>query len=106
MEWWKFLILIIGSYLIGNIFFARIISKAKHYDINKKGSGNPGTMNVLRNLGFGMGLLTLVLDMLKGIIPAIVGFYLFGGQSAADFRLLSGIYFRFFIDLRVVKVLR
>ena len=82
MEWWNFLILIIGSYLIGNIFFARIISKAKHYDINKKGSGNPGTMNVLRNLGFGMGLLTLVLDMLKGIIPAIVGFYLFGGQSA------------------------
>ncbi len=81
MEWWKFVILIIGSYLIGNIFFARIISRAKHYDISKSGSGNPGTMNMLRNLGFGIGLLTLFLDMLKGIIPALCGFYLFGGPS-------------------------
>lgn len=82
MEWWKFVVLIIGSYLIGNIFFARIISRIKNYDINKAGSGNPGTMNMLRNLGFGIGLLTLVLDMLKGIIPALAGFYLFGGPSA------------------------
>ena len=82
MEWWKFVVLIIGSYLIGNIFFARIISRIKNYDINKAGSGNPGTMNMLRNLGFGIGLLTLVLDMLKGIIPALAGLYLFGGPSA------------------------
>ena len=82
MEWWKFVVLIIGSYLIGNIFFARIISRIKNYDINKAGSGNPGTMNMLRNLGFGIGLLTLVPDMLKGIIPALAGFYLFGGPSA------------------------
>lgn len=82
MEWWKFLVLIIGSYLIGNIFFARIISRARRYDISKSGSGNPGTMNMLRNLGLAVGLLTLVLDMLKGVIPALVGFYLFGGQSA------------------------
>lgn len=82
MEWWKFLVLIIGSYLIGNIFFARIISRIKRYDISKSGSGNPGTMNMLRNLGLVIGLLTLFLDMLKGIIPALVGFYLFGGPSA------------------------
>ncbi|MBQ3047508.1 MAG: glycerol-3-phosphate acyltransferase [Clostridia bacterium] len=82
MEWWKFLVLIIGSYLLGNIFFARIISKAKKYDISKSGSGNPGTMNMLRNLGFAIGLLTLVLDMLKGVIPALVGYYLFGGPAA------------------------
>lgn len=82
MEWWKFLVLIVGSYLIGNIFFARIISRAKRYDISKAGSGNPGTMNMLRNLGFAVGLLTLALDMLKGIIPALIGYYWFGGASA------------------------
>ena len=82
MEWWKFLVLIVGSYLVGNIFFARIISRIKRYDISKSGSGNPGTMNMLRNLGLVVGLLTLVLDMLKGVIPALVGFYLFGGPSA------------------------
>ena len=81
MEWWKFLVLIVGSYLIGNIFFARIISRAKRYDISKAGSGNPGTMNMFRNLGFSVGLLTLALDMLKGIIPALVGYYLFGGPA-------------------------
>lgn len=84
MEWWKFLVLIVGSYLIGNIFFARIISRAKRYDISKSGSGNPGTMNMLRNLGLVVGLLTLVLDMLKGIIPTLVGFYLFGGPEAGN----------------------
>lgn len=82
MEAWKFVVLIIGSYLIGNIFFARIISKIRKQDITKQGSGNPGTMNMLRNQGFHIGLLTLVLDMLKGAIPALVGFYLFGGGAA------------------------
>lgn len=82
MEWWKFLVLIVGSYLIGNIFFARIISRLKRYDISKSGSGNPGTMNMLRNLGLGIGLLTLMLDMLKGLIPALVGYHLFGGAEA------------------------
>jgi len=81
MEWWKFLIVIVISYLIGNIYFARIISRIKHFDISKSGSGNPGTMNMLRNLGFGIGLLTLFLDMLKGVIPALLGFYLFGGSG-------------------------
>ena len=79
MEWWKFIILIVGGYLCGNIFWARIISRIKHFDIQNSGSGNPGTMNMLRNLGFWTGLLNLFLDMSKGIIPSIVGFYLFGG---------------------------
>lgn len=82
MEWWKFLILIIGSYLIGNIFFARIISRVKRFDFSKSGSGNPGTMNMFRNLGFGVGFLTLSLDMLKGVIPALAGYYWFGGAEA------------------------
>ena len=73
MEAWKFVVLIIGSYLIGNIFFARIINKIRGVDTTKMGSGNPGTMNMVRTQGFYLGLLTLVLDMMKGVIPAIVG---------------------------------
>lgn len=79
MEWWKFLVLIIPCYFIGNIFWARIISRIKHYNVEGVGSGNPGTMNMLRNLGFKVGLLTLLLDMSKGIVCAIFGYYLFGG---------------------------
>jgi len=81
MEWWKFVVLIVGGYLVGNIFWARIISKIKHFDIQKAGSGNPGTMNMLRNLGFFTGITTLLLDMSKGFVPSLIGFYLFGGAS-------------------------
>ena len=81
MEAWKFVVLIIGSYLIGNIFFARIINKIRGVDTTKMGSGNPGTMNMVRTQGFYLGLLTLVLDMMKGAIPALVGYHLFGGAS-------------------------
>lgn len=75
----KFVLLIIGSYMLGNFSFARILSKRQKKDITKLGSGNPGTMNMLRNFGFKSGALTLVLDALKGAIPALIGFYLFGG---------------------------
>lgn len=63
---------------MGNISFARIIAKFKHGDITKKGSGNPGSMNVLRNYGFKLGFLTLICDAIKGAIPALVGEILFG----------------------------
>lgn len=70
--WWQFLLFIIGSYLIGNINFAVIISLIKKKDIRKLGSGNPGTLNMSRNFGLGIGVLTLVLDMLKGAIPTLI----------------------------------
>jgi len=75
----KFVLLIIISYFIGNFSFARIISKKKNSDITKLGSGNPGTMNMLRNFGFVSGLITLILDAVKGAVPALVGYLAFGG---------------------------
>ena len=68
MLWWQFLLLAIGSYLMGNINFAIIISKLKKKDIRTLGSGNPGTLNMSRNFGLKIGLLTLVLDIFKGAI--------------------------------------
>ena len=76
----KYVLLVIGSYLIGNISFARIISKLNHKDITKSGSGNPGSMNMLRSYGFKFGILTLILDTLKGAIPALVGSLIFSGN--------------------------
>lgn len=78
MIWWQVLIAIVCSYLCGNISFARIISKSKHQDITKLGSGNPGMTNTLRNYGFKFGLMNLVLDMLKAFVPSLVCFYVFG----------------------------
>lgn len=77
----KYTLFCIGCYLLGNVFFARIISKIRHQDITNEGSGNPGTMNMLRKQGFWVGLLTLLLDMSKGVAAALVGYYLFGGPN-------------------------
>ncbi len=78
------LIFAICSYFIGNINFALIISKLKHQDIRKMGSGNPGTLNMSRNLGMKIGILTLLLDALKGAIPALVGYLFFAEYRFAD----------------------
>lgn len=69
---------VIGSYFIGNINNALIISKLKKKDIREMGSGNPGTMNMIRNFGIVIGGLTLLIDVLKGVIPALLGWYLLG----------------------------
>ncbi len=78
MIWWQVLIVILISYLCGNISFARMISKTKKQDITKLGSGNPGMTNTLRNFGVKLGLLNLLLDMLKAFVPALVAYYVFG----------------------------
>lgn len=78
MVWWQVVLVVIISYLCGNISFARIISKSKKDDITKLGSGNPGSTNILRNYGAKYGVLNLALDMFKGFVPSLVSYYVFG----------------------------
>ena len=67
------------SYLLGGVSIARFItSKGKEGDISSQGSGNPGTMNMLRTHGIVMGLFTLFCDALKGVAPALFGLLYFG----------------------------
>lgn len=66
------LVLII-SYLIGSINFSIIISKKMAgFDVREKGSGNAGTTNVLRSVGKKAALLTLICDVLKGVVPVLI----------------------------------
>lgn len=76
-KWVLFSIIAVASYFFGNINIAVIISKLKKKDIRSLGSGNPGTLNMSRNFGLITGLLTLFLDILKGAIPAFVGWIVF-----------------------------
>ena len=80
----KFVSLNIGGYLLGNFSSAKFLSRIKHDDITKHGSGNPGTMNMARTYGFGWGVLTLIMDALKGAIPSLVGYFLFGGAAGGS----------------------
>ena len=68
-------ILIVGlySYLAGSIPFGLILAKIfLKQDIRQSGSGNIGATNVLRTGGKLLGLLTLILDGLKGYIAVLV----------------------------------
>lgn len=78
--WWQLLLLCLGAYLIGNINWATFISHLKKKDVRQMGSGNPGTMNMLRNFGAGLGALTLVLDILKGVVPCLIGLLVYRGK--------------------------
>ena len=62
---------VIISYLVGSIPTGLILSKATGVDIRKSGSGNIGATNVTRLLGKKLGVLTLVGDVLKAVIPML-----------------------------------
>ncbi|MDO4866620.1 MAG: glycerol-3-phosphate 1-O-acyltransferase PlsY [Clostridia bacterium] len=62
------------GYALGNIPSGVLISKIYGIrDIRKHGSGNTGTTNVLRTLGWLPSVLTLVLDCLKGYGACLIG---------------------------------
>jgi len=59
------------SYLVGSIPTGLLLSRAAGIDIRKSGSGNIGATNVTRLLGKKLGVLTLVGDVLKAVIPML-----------------------------------
>lgn len=68
-----YLLISIIAYLIGSINFSILISKKfAGFDIREKGSGNAGTTNILRTIGKKAAVITLVLDILKGVIAIVI----------------------------------
>jgi len=66
----KIIVYLLLSYLCGAIPFGYIVAKLfKHVDIRTLGSGNPGATNVYRSVSKPLGVLTLILDVLKGFVP-------------------------------------
>ncbi len=78
-------ILLPASYLLGGIPTGYIIGRVKGIDIRQHGSGNPGTANVYRTLGRGPGILTFLVDFLKGFLPAMIAMQFFYITASADF---------------------
>ncbi len=68
----KLEVIIFFSYLLGSIPFGFVLTKIfLKKDIRKIGSGNIGATNVLRTGNKFVGYLTLILDILKAVIPII-----------------------------------
>ncbi len=68
-----YIIVAIVAYLLGSISFSVIISKKMAgFDVREKGSGNAGTTNVLRSVGKKAAVITLVCDVLKGVVAVLI----------------------------------
>ena len=81
----KIIFYLILSYLCGAIPFGYIIAKVfKNIDIRKQGSGNTGATNVYRTISKPLGVLTLILDVLKGFIPVYFVIHNFSFKNILD----------------------
>ena len=78
-----YIIVAIIAYFIGSISFSVLISKKMAgFDVREKGSGNAGSTNVLRSVGKRAALLTLLCDVLKGVISILIAIGI--GKIAKD----------------------
>ena len=65
-------ILTVAAYLLGSVPSGFIFAARAGVDVRRAGSGNIGATNVTRVLGKGLGLLTLIADVAKGLVPVLL----------------------------------
>ncbi len=89
VDWAVLVAAAIVGYLVGSVNPAAIIARLRGIDLRSAGSGNPGATNVARTMGGRWGVLVGVLDVLKGLLPALV----FGrfGLGAAEVAGLAAV---------------
>ncbi len=69
----EIILVALGAYLIGSVNFSILLSRMiSGKDIRESGSGNAGATNMLRTYGKKMGVITLLLDVLKGVIAILI----------------------------------
>lgn len=75
----------IVGYMLGSIPFGYLLVRVfTKQDIRDSGSGNIGATNVARETSSRLGILTLFLDLLKGVVAVMAGLYIgwqFNGLS-------------------------
>ncbi len=72
-----YIIMAIIAYLIGSVNFSVILSKKMAgFDVREKGSGNAGSTNMLRSVGKKAAAITLVCDILKGVVSISIAMIL------------------------------
>lgn len=76
-------ILCLIAYFIGNMSPSTILAKRRGLNIKEEGSGNAGTTNALRVMGKRAGVITLVIDILKGTLASLIGLLILGHFGSA-----------------------
>lgn len=78
-----YILLAVVAYLCGSISTGILVSKAMHGpNLREVGSKNTGASNVLRTMGVPAAAITFVGDILKALLPAVIGRLLFGLNGA------------------------
>ena len=75
------LICLAVGYVCGLFQTGYLVGKMNHMDIRKKGSGNAGTTNALRVLGWKAGAMTFFGDVLKCVAAFLVTFFMYRGSD-------------------------
>ncbi|MBR3249093.1 MAG: glycerol-3-phosphate 1-O-acyltransferase PlsY [Clostridia bacterium] len=90
-----YIIIAIIAYAIGSINFSVIISKKiAGFDVRERGSGNAGSTNMLRSVGKKAAAITLLCDILKGIVAiliAVIAGWIFKDADKALLVQIAGI---------------
>jgi glycerol-3-phosphate acyltransferase PlsY len=69
--------LVVGAYLYGSAPFIWGIAKLKGVDLHEFGSRNIGGSNLTEAAGLPLGLIGSFLDLSKGLLPILLGYYAF-----------------------------
>ena len=87
-----YIIVAIIAYCLGSISFSVLISKKMAgFDVREKGSKNAGSTNVLRTVGKKAAIITLICDILKGVIAVAIAVILGNLVEGTDKALLAQI---------------
>lgn len=86
------IICILIGYVFGLFQTGYFYGMTKHVDIRKHGSGNAGTTNALRTLGWTAGAITFIGDCLKCVLAVVVVHLLFGqNENIALLSMYAGM---------------
>ena len=77
------------GYAFGLLQTGYIYGKIHHVDIRKQGSGNAGTTNALRTLGWKAGVVTLLGDAFKCVFAVVAVHLIYKSSHAQILPLLS-----------------
>ena len=90
------LLIVAAAYLLGSIPTGYLLVRVfRHQDIRSVGSGNIGATNVLRTGSKGLGVVTFLLDMLKGCaavgLGALLGGYLLPAEPLRSMEAVAAL---------------
>lgn len=83
------LVCLVIGYVFGLLQTGYLVGKLNHIDIRKEGSGNAGSTNAVRVMGWKAGLMTFAGDVLKCVLAIFLVRYLYRGS---EYLLLLAMY--------------